>query len=780
MAYRLIGSFSSRRIQCEIPRTLSSLYCRCCNASGTKTGTSCFRRHCGPSQQEFARHFSLYNSSFSLHENKSSSYYKTNNLICDKVTLVNSAFPIRFFHISPHHYEKEKSVVEKAVEVMKDKKTISEDKKTVPDEKKTVAEEKVSTAVDKPKKSLLESIRKTAKYYKDGFVLFFKEVRISSTYLWKIIKGENLTRRELKQLVRTSADVFRMIPYLIMIVIPFFEFLIPVYVKLFPNALPSTFGRNEKKSDLVEQLKRKQEMGKFLQETLENTSLERSKKDGPSLVEEFSNFLSKVRSDGTMVSNEEILYFSKLFEDEITIDSLSRQQLQALCKVLGIKPWGTDHVLRFQLDLKLRRLKVDDKLIVKDGVDSLTVSELQQANRARGMRALGVDEQRLKMQLEQWLELHLTKKVPTSLLLLSRALYLPEDLTPVEQLQKTIQSLPKAATDEATMKVAEISGENIDPGTKIEMLKHEQEAIEKESKDKMEEQEKEKQEQTRKEEEKAEAIAARVAMETETLQDFSPEIVTKAEEEIRGVSAEEELSAEDLKEIESVIENIAIERKFNIKEAELQDLKEDLDEYKEDLEDLRSVILSTGGDEEDIKESKSAKKLGKRVDKVVKQLDEKINELHRERMDLNEEITTKEKTLIHAELSQVDEEMMMRKISETKGLVISINDMLLGLRRLQKIPDEVRLQKIVEVLDEDRDGIIDASHVLKVLKLIGQENIKLESGQVTELIDLCKKEMQIEEEEKQKEKEEKVQQKEKEEKESDNEKEEENVKQSPQ
>jgi hypothetical protein len=40
--------------------------------------------------------------------------------------------------------------------------------------------------------------------------------------------------------------------------------------------------------------------------------------------------------------------------------------------------------------------------------------------------------------------------------------------------------------------------------------------------------------------------------------------------------------------------------------------------------------------------------------------------------------------------------------------------MLLGLRRLQKVPDEVRLQKIVEVLDEDRDGIIDASHVLKV------------------------------------------------------------------
>lgn len=40
--------------------------------------------------------------------------------------------------------------------------------------------------------------------------------------------------------------------------------------------------------------------------------------------------------------------------------------------------------------------------------------------------------------------------------------------------------------------------------------------------------------------------------------------------------------------------------------------------------------------------------------------------------------------------------------------------MVLALRRLQKVPDEVRLQKIVTVLDEDKDGIIDASHVLKV------------------------------------------------------------------
>ena len=41
------------------------------------------------------------------------------------------------------------------------------------------------------------------------------------------------------------------------------------------------------------------------------------------------------------------------------------------------------------------------QLIQKEGVDSLTVSELQSACQARGMRALGVPEARLKSQLNQ-------------------------------------------------------------------------------------------------------------------------------------------------------------------------------------------------------------------------------------------------------------------------------------------------------------------------------------------------------------------------------------------
>ena len=83
-------------------------------------------------------------------------------------------------------------------------------------------------------------------------------------------------------------------------------------------------------------------------------------------------------------------------------------------------------------------------MIIKEGVDSLDTQELQQACRDRGMRAVGLSEARLRSQIEQWLELHINKKIPVSLLLLSRALYLPENLPTEDIIKSAISSLPKS------------------------------------------------------------------------------------------------------------------------------------------------------------------------------------------------------------------------------------------------------------------------------------------------------------------------------------------------
>lgn len=98
-----------------------------------------------------------------------------------------------------------------------------------------------------------------------------------------------------------------------------------------------------------------------MQKTLDDMAVQSSDRNSEK-AKEFSDFFYKIRTTGTVATNEEIMKFSKLFEDEITLDSLSRQQLIALCRVLDIQTLGTTNFLRFQLRMKLRSLAADDKV----------------------------------------------------------------------------------------------------------------------------------------------------------------------------------------------------------------------------------------------------------------------------------------------------------------------------------------------------------------------------------------------------------------------------------
>uniref|UniRef100_A0A3P9NHM8 Mitochondrial proton/calcium exchanger protein n=1 Tax=Poecilia reticulata TaxID=8081 RepID=A0A3P9NHM8_POERE len=285
------------------------------------------------------------------------------------------------------------------------------------------------------------------------------------------------------QFLRTCADVFRLLPFLVFIIVPFMEFLLPVALKLFPNMLPSTFETQSKKEErLKKELRVKLEMAKFLQDTIEEIAL-RNKAAQGNVTEEFSTFFQKIRDSGERPSNEQIIKFSKLFEDELTLDNLTRPQLVALCRLLELQSIGTNNFLRFQLIMKLRAIHTDDKLIAEEGIESMSVTEVQSACRVRGMRSLGVTEERLREQLSQWLDLHLNQQIPTSLLLLSRAMFLPDTLSPADQLKTTLQTLPEMVTKEAQVKVAEIELSKVDNKTKLETMLQEEAAIRQDSKD---------------------------------------------------------------------------------------------------------------------------------------------------------------------------------------------------------------------------------------------------------------------------------------------------------
>jgi LETM1 and EF-hand domain-containing protein 1 len=319
------------------------------------------------------------------------------------------------------------------------------------------------------------------KHYYHGFRLLALEIKVSAKYAWMIFKGKTLTRLERQQLVRTLADVFRLVPFSVFIIVPFMEFALPIFIKLFPNMLPSTFQEKSKEQEKFrKQLKMRMETAKFLQDTLEELAEKRPSSDGAEKQDayEFSKFMKKVRSEGSYVSNQELLKFTKLFEDELTLDNLPFPQLRALCRILGVSTIGPPELLRFQLLMKLRDLKNDDRMIAEEGgVEALSVADCQQACRARGMRFLGVSEERLRNQLKSWLEMSLNDNIPPSLLLLSRAFYLPEELTFNERLKTILALMPTNIGEQTRQKLTELQGGKVSYKERMDLIMNIEESL---------------------------------------------------------------------------------------------------------------------------------------------------------------------------------------------------------------------------------------------------------------------------------------------------------------
>ncbi|CAI9090781.1 OLC1v1025626C1 [Oldenlandia corymbosa var. corymbosa] len=327
-----------------------------------------------------------------------------------------------------------------------------------------------------------DEFKSTMQHYWLGTKLLWADVRISVKLLRKLASGKSLSRRERQQLTRTTADIFRLVPFAVFIIVPFMEFLLPVFLKLFPNMLPSTFQDKMKEQEaLKRKLNARIEYAKFLQETVKEMA--REVKDSRSgeitkTAEDLDEFMNKVRK-GAAVSNEEILGFAKLFNDELTLDNISRPRLVNMCKYMNISPFGTDAYLRHMLRTKLQKIKEDDKMIQAEGVESLSEEELRQACRERGMLGLvSVDE--MRQQLKDWLDLSLNHSVPSSLLILSRAFTVAGKVNLGEAVQATLSSLPDEVVD--TVQVTTLPSEDsvAERRRKLEFLEMQEELIEEE------------------------------------------------------------------------------------------------------------------------------------------------------------------------------------------------------------------------------------------------------------------------------------------------------------
>ncbi|XP_058526341.1 mitochondrial proton/calcium exchanger protein isoform X1 [Ochotona princeps] len=609
----------------------------------------------------------------------------------------------------------EDSVVEKSLKSLKDKNKKLEEGGPVYSPPTPVLE----------RKSLGQKVLDELKHYYHGFRLLWIDTKIAARMLWRVLHGHTLSRRERRQFLRICADLFRLVPFLVFVVVPFMEFLLPVAVKLFPNMLPSTFETQSIKEErLKKELRVKLELAKFLQDTIEEMALKNKAAKG-SAAKDFSAFFQKIRETGERPSNEEIMRFSKLFEDELTLDNLTRPQLVALCKLLELQSIGTNNFLRFQLTMRLRSIKADDKLIAQEGVDSLTVKELQAACRARGMRALGVTEDRLRDQLRQWLDLHLHQEIPTSLLILSRAMYLPDTLSPADQLKSTLQTLPETVAKEAQVKAAEVEGEQVDNKAKLEATLQEEAAIRQEHREKELHEAAQAAEATKDTAlEEAEAAPGRpdtepkpeapeVTLPSEVLKDTAP---------VPEGLKEEEITKEEIDLLSDACSKLQGQQKALSREREeLELLKEDVQDYSEDLQEIRKELSRTG-EEKFVEESKASQRLSKRVRQMIGQMDGLI--------------------------AQLEAGPQAGTASPTQGATagenfISVDELITAMKQIKDIP-ESKLLRLASALDDNKDGKVNIDDLVKVIELVDKEDVQVSPSQMAEIAATLEKEEKVE------------------------------------
>ena len=345
------------------------------------------------------------------------------------------------------------------------------------------------------------------------------------------------------------------------------------------------------------------------------------------------------------------------------------------------------------------------------------------ACKERGMRAIGMSEKAMKTQLSHWLDLSLNANIPTSLLLLSRTLYLPENLPPEEQIAATISALPESAAKKTTATIGEREGK-IRNVVQLEVIKEEQRKIEEEEKE-----ETAKKEARRAAEDAAtEAILKEAAAEASEVVPVTPPAMPIVDEIAGGipklvadakiaekvkvekplkvqkeeiddvmvdkapvledtakelepppvaVKEEQAISTEDLGDLKSAIESL--EKTGKTESEEVETLKKELQDYEEDLQELTEI--KTKAKRLDLAESKGATRLFSKVNRMLGKVDRLVDNLREQGKALEESMREKESAAA----------------DEDEAKLVTVHELVEAVERLQKTPDDSKLEQITEV-----------------------------------------------------------------------------------
>ncbi|CRG98968.1 LETM1-like protein, putative [Plasmodium relictum] len=296
--------------------------------------------------------------------------------------------------------------------------------------------------------NMKKNVKHTLVWVKTGILLFLTNMKISKNLIIKRLKGHRLSYSEYKLLIRTMNDMFKLIPFSFFIIIPFAEFLLPVFLKIYPNLLPSTFKNDDNFNNIKKNLYAKQQLAKFLQQLIEekekqlneNIDIDSDKKK--TILNKFhQQLINKDEEDiNPFLSVADTLKIAKIFKEDFVLDQMNLKTLQTICHLLGLKPYGMHYHVVLQLRHHFLRLQREDRELIYEGVDNLKKNTLIEICKDRGMN-FNTSEKEMKLQIQQWLQLASIKEVPYILLLYIRCVVVTHAIMDIHDSNK-ISNIP--------------------------------------------------------------------------------------------------------------------------------------------------------------------------------------------------------------------------------------------------------------------------------------------------------------------------------------------------
>eukprot|EP00578_Thalassiosira_sp_NH16_P023734 CAMPEP_0181085782 /NCGR_PEP_ID=MMETSP1071-20121207/5406_1 /TAXON_ID=35127 /ORGANISM="Thalassiosira sp., Strain NH16" /LENGTH=961 /DNA_ID=CAMNT_0023167593 /DNA_START=75 /DNA_END=2957 /DNA_ORIENTATION=- len=639
-------------------------------------------------------------------------------------------------------------------------------------------------------------------HLKMGSKLLAADVRTARGILLRTLRGSTLSRRERKQLLRTATDVFRLVPMSVFVIVPGMEFALPFALKIFPNMLPSTFQDSLKEEEKMKgELQMRISMAGFFQDSLRELAKDQKKvatknrkrndensEDNSSAAAKeesassFLEFLKKART-GQPIPPDIIINFSKYFEDDLTLDNMGRMQLINMCKYMGIPPYGSNDLLRFYLRHRIRILKDDDQRIIWEGIDSLTKTELREACGERGMRSTGISREAYRAALQEWLDLSVQKKVPVSLLIMSRTFYLHDEMDGGETksgivddgskgvtgLADAMSGIEKEVLNEIVLEMAssEEKSKNADlMKIQLEVLEQQNDLIEEEQeeRDAAAREKKEKMEKAKEQEdaaETAEANGEKLATEEEVIlddktifgkdEDVATQVDSLESTTPKDVAKRVAMEEEDVEDEQTTLSTNEIDAIAQLISPDpVQKERVELQKIKDEMKDLTVEDEVAGVDQDEELQKKSAGEASLEISSAISpsgpiQTEEAQEEAVKSIKECEEAI---EKEAEEANIVSLDGGPKKDTENNVHEMVASDEEEGVGDVKLQKAIDRLksRVESMVgsietqltdveskigdkfHLLDKDRDGVLTMDEMAQVLQTVLKRELSSEEA----------------------------------------------------